>query len=179
MADYSTRALRGKGIAEQEKMRMFLGCEQAPPGTDTYDFRKGEVRFEYKHSALFERNRGRSRPTKTWVFHELRGTGRRKEYDYLLLEGDYDLTGRSEVFRIPSNELNRSFPECSCLYVTLTAQGRPPRLQRGSHSEFVWNHRKSKENLRSWCDNLLHSAANEPGSCDLPDSGQLKLDLRG
>ena len=51
MADYSKRALGRKGIPEQEKMRVFLGCEQAPPGIGTYDFRKGKVRFENKHSA--------------------------------------------------------------------------------------------------------------------------------
>ena len=114
------------------------------------------------------------------MFHELRGTSRRKRYDYLLPEGDYGLTGRSEVLRIPSNELDRSFPECSSLYVTFTAQGRPPRLHRGSQSEFVWENRISKEDLKSWCDNLPQAVGiKAAASRDATDGGQLSLHIRG
>jgi hypothetical protein len=97
-------ALDGKGLGPQERMRVYLGCEKPPPPVDAYDFRKGRVTFEYKHSTLMSRNKRsrqrRSGPTKGWQFNNLRGANRRKHYDYLILEGDCETDGGSKLFRI-------------------------------------------------------------------------------
>ena len=93
MDDYSKSALGGRGREQQERMRVFLDCEKGPRDEAPYDFTKGRVKFEYKYSGLHKRNQHLKQkphcaPIKTWSFQDLMGDGRRKTFDYLILEGN-------------------------------------------------------------------------------------------
>jgi hypothetical protein len=178
MVDYSKRALGGRGQEPQEMMRVFLGCKEPPPGVNAYDFRKGEVKFEYKHSTLQARNQSskqrRSGPTKTWVFQGFRGADRKKDYDYLILEGDCETKGESEVFLIPFAELVASYPNKDRAPVT-KPMAKSSRRMRGV-SEFVWAHQVAKEKLKSLCDGLLEDGITKPLRLSEPQNqGQLTL----
>jgi len=35
------------GLKQEERMRLFLGCEKAPSGSLGYDMTKGKVRYQY------------------------------------------------------------------------------------------------------------------------------------
>lgn len=54
--------LGGSGREPEERMRLFLGCEEAD--APSHDFKKGSVKFEYKYTnKLYPRNKqsGRQR----------------------------------------------------------------------------------------------------------------------
>jgi hypothetical protein len=182
MGDYSKSALGGRGQEQQEKMRVYLGCVDAPPRVDTYDFSKGTVRFEYKHSALHERNKSskqwRSGPTKTWAFQNLRGASGKKDYDYLILEGAREGPGEAEVFLIRFEELKNTYPDVNNAWVTVPMTGSLSRLRR--FSRFVWEHQVSKEDLKSWCDALSQARVTKPrGNSEPQGRGQLGLAFDG
>ena len=74
MTDFSEGpfgALGRRGREPEERMRLFLDCEKADGSG--HDFKKGSVKFEYKHSRLITRNvrskkQRRLHHTKSWYF---------------------------------------------------------------------------------------------------------------
>ncbi|MGA3325283.1 MAG: hypothetical protein ABSF45_12490 [Terriglobia bacterium] len=165
MTDYSHAALGGTGREPEEKMRVFLGCEKADD--KGYDFSKGRVKFEYKHSSLHERNKHtkewRSAPTRSWEFGNLRGHGGKKDYDYLILEGEAEAAGDSYLFLISFKELCSSFPTLSKISVTLRlggGKGRP----LGKNSKFVWDHAVTKDELKARVDQYAGNSEDTEGS---------------
>ena len=130
MIDYSKEplgAFGARGREPEERMRAFLGCEKAPYGSG-YDFGKGSVKLEYKHSNLKESNKhssrqGRSGPTRRWQFMNLRGHGGKKNYNHLILEGEVGTAGNSHLFLISFKELSNLLPTLNNICVPLPMGG--------------------------------------------------------
>ena len=78
--------------------------------------KRGNVKFEYKHSRLITRNvrskkQRRLHPTRSWYFEYIRGHGGNKDYDHLILEGEAAVEGNSYLFLISLKEFSsNSFP---------------------------------------------------------------------
>lgn len=159
MTDYSHAALGGTGREPEEKMRVFLDCEKAH--ATGYDFSKGSVKFEYKHSILHERNmhskERRSAPTRGWQFLSLRGQGGKKDYHHLILEGEPEGEGDSYLFLISFEELSTSFPTQNDIWVTLPMGGGRGRRLRGK-SNFVWQRKVTKEELKARVDEYARTS---------------------
>lgn len=164
MTDYSKQPLGARGARGrelQEKMRVLLGCEKAD--AHGHDFKKGSVKFEYKHSRLMTRNKSapkqrRLHPTRSWHFENLRGQGGNKDYDHLILEGEAE--GKPPyLFLIGSKELHKSFRKLSDFSVTLPLGGGKSR-PLGKNSKFVWDHRVTEEELRARVDQYARSSEN-------------------
>lgn len=162
MDDYSKSALGGRGREQQERMRVFLECEKGPRDEAPYDFTKGRVKFEYKYSGLHKRNKNLKKkphcaPIKTWSFQELMGDGRRKRFDYLILEGNDQDEARSYYFLIGFEELAER--GASTLTVTVPALGGGRKrglrgLSKRGVSKFVWDHLFTKDDLKKEVDRL-------------------------
>lgn len=199
MDDCSKSALHGRGLARQEEMRKFLGCDEPPKDEKAYDFSKGKVRFEYKSSELHLRNersaeRPKRRPTKGWSFSNLRGQGGKKTFDYLILEGSAEGSdglivksndrdqAHSYYFLISFNELSETpFGEKNTFTVTLPMSGGQTGRRRGLNkqgvSKFVWDHQFSRDELKSDVERLALAiegagaspTAGIPGESDNPN----------
>jgi len=141
-------------------MRLFLDCEKADGSG--HDFKKGSVKFEYKHSRLITRNvrskkQRRLHPTRSWYFEYIRGHGGNKDYDHLILEGEAAVEGNSYLFLISLKELSNSFPTQNRLSVTLPlGEGKSRRLRK--NSRFVWDHEVTKEELRARVDEYARNS---------------------
>ena len=147
MDDYSKSALCGLGREQQERMRVLLECEKAPRDEAPYDFRKGRVRFEYKYSGLHKRNQHAkkkplSAPIKTWVFQDLMGDGRKKTFDYLILEGNDTDEACSYYFLIRFEEVSETGKSAFTVTVPSSGGGRKRGfrgLSKRGVSKFVWD----------------------------------------
>ena len=156
--------LGGSGLKTQETMRLFLGCDEADgPG---HDFKKGNVKFEYKYTnKLYARNKHstaqqRLNPTRNWEFRNLRGHGGKKDYDHLILEGVAE--GNSYLFLIGFKELTDLFPTLNTISVTFPLGGGKHR-PLGTNSKFVWDHRITKEELKARVDEYARSSEDREG----------------
>lgn len=165
MSDYPKEPLGAQGQKSREpekRMRVFLGCEKTPYGS-AYDFKKGNVKFEYKHSRFILRNKDspkqqRLHPTKGWSFENLKGHGGNKDYDYLILEGEAEVEGKpSYLFLIGFKEFPESFLKMSHLSVTLPLGGGKSR-PLGKNSKFVWDHWVTREELKAKVDRYAQSS---------------------
>ena len=165
MTDYSDAPLGGSGRESEERMRLFLGCQEAD--AHGHDFKKGSVKFEYKHSKLMPRNKRaakqRRKPTRSWEFANLRGHGGKKDYDHLILEGEGEADGNSYLFLISFRELFSSFPTLNDFFVTLPSGGGKSR-PLGKNSKFVWDHRVTKEELKARVAQYARSSEDTGGS---------------
>jgi hypothetical protein len=170
MTDYSKEplgALGGRRREPEERMRVFLGCEKAPYGCG-YDFGKGSVKLEYKHSNLKESNKHsskqrRSGPTTRWQFLNLRGHGGKKNYNHLILEGEAGAEGNSYLFLISFKELSNSLPTLNNISVTLPMGGGKSRPLR-KNSKFVWEHQVTREELRARVDEYARNSEDAESS---------------
>jgi hypothetical protein len=157
MDKYSKTALRGLGRERQERIRVFLECEKAPRDEAPYDFSKGSVRFEYKYSGMHKRNQNLkkkplSAPIKTWVFQDLMGDGKKKSFDYLILEGNDGDEDLSCYFLIGFAEVSERGK--TTYYVTMPASGGGRKrgfrgLSKRGVSKFVWDHNLDIDSLKS------------------------------
>jgi len=178
VAVYSDAPLHGIGRGPEEKMRIYLGCEKADD--TSYDFKKGGVKFEYKHSGLHLTNKRSTRqpgrePTRTWSFRSLRGRGGKKEYHHLILEGERGDQGDAFFFLISFTELNKVLPDKNDLSVTWPH--RPERV-RGC-TKFVWDHVVGKEQLKAQVDEYASSSAHASHPPKSPEVSKSAATNRG
>jgi len=169
--------IRERGIPEQKSMCEFLRA--TPSNSNEYDFAKGEIRFEYKWSKLYllhpkKVRDGREGVRHDWVWADIWGDSNSKSFDFLVLEGSLPSAGSrreagTETFLVPAGDLmeleKREGRRRNRFQIQIEQTPRAGLLTR-----FIWAHRRPKQEIRSWLEEM------KPGTLNAgPSSNQYDL----